>query len=122
MKIKKKNLEKVVQLKNNVAPTMLDNDDLWHKKAEKRYFKILLKLWSSKSFTQQKNDASCQKWHCWQSANGVDKQRSESFPLKRSIIVAQAKKFHEELHLEKKTDGSSGWFNRFKQQHGSKLL
>ena len=52
----------------------------------------------------------------------IRQRRSESFPLNRNIIMAQAKKFHEELKLENNCDYSHEWFNRFKPRHGLRLL
>lgn len=52
----------------------------------------------------------------------IREKRAESFPLNRNIIMNQAKIFHDVLNLPKNCDYSTGWFNRFKQRHGLKLL
>ena len=52
----------------------------------------------------------------------IKQRRSEHFPLTRAVIMAQAKKFHVELGLQNNCDYSTGWFNRFKQRNGVRII
>lgn len=70
-----------------------------------------------KTMHQSKNDDVDKVLMEW-----IRQRRSENFPLNRNIIMAQARKFYEESNLENNCDYSHGWFNRFKQRHGLKLL
>lgn len=46
----------------------------------------------------------------------ITQRRLKSFPFNRSVIMAQPKKFHENLKLENNFDYFHGWFNKFKQK------
>lgn len=52
----------------------------------------------------------------------IRQRRSEKVPLDRSIIMAQAKNFHEQLKIPTNCEYSAGWFSKFKNRHGLRIL
>lgn len=52
----------------------------------------------------------------------IRQRRSEKVPLDRALIMAQAKLFHEQLGIKTVCEYSSGWFARFKNRHGLRVL
>lgn len=52
----------------------------------------------------------------------IRQRRSENFPLDRAVIMAQAKSFHAELNISTPCDYSTGWYNKFKNRHGLRLV
>lgn len=52
----------------------------------------------------------------------IRQRRSEKVPLDRSLIIAQAKLYHEQLGIQTPCEYSAGWFARFKARHGLRVL
>ncbi|GBM89638.1 Jerky, partial [Araneus ventricosus] len=52
----------------------------------------------------------------------IRQQHSEKVQLDRSLIMAQAKLFHEPLGIQTACKYSSGWFTKFKKRHGLRIL
>ncbi|XP_002941410.1 jerky protein homolog [Xenopus tropicalis] len=52
----------------------------------------------------------------------IRQRRRENFPLSRSLIMAQAKKFHVLLNISTPCEYSSGWYGKFKKRNGLSIL
>ena len=52
----------------------------------------------------------------------IRQHRSEKVPLNCSVIMEQAKVFHERLELKTDCDYSSGWLHKLKKHHGLRIL
>ncbi|KFM70400.1 Jerky protein-like protein, partial [Stegodyphus mimosarum] len=48
----------------------------------------------------------------------VRQRHSEGMPLTGSMLMAQAKIFHEEMNLNTESPYSTGWLTKFKNRHG----
>ncbi|XP_018079558.1 jerky protein homolog [Xenopus laevis] len=52
----------------------------------------------------------------------IRQSRRDNFPLSRSLIMAQAKKFHVLLNISTPCEYSSGWYGKFKKRNGLGIL
>jgi hypothetical protein len=49
-------------------------------------------------------------------------RRIEGVPVSGLLLIQQAKKFHDDLKINKACDYSQGWLHRFKLRHGIRKL